>query len=110
MNHVGKETAENFLWDRRVRSSATATMEYGTVKEMYTDLRGGLSLEGRISLAGSRCGYVCDRFEFTQDGAEISIYLAAARFCSGIFLFLWGVPDGQALMYIGKGLEGSTRE
>lgn len=110
MNHVGKEMAKSVLLDRRVRSSATATMEYETVKEMYTDLRGGLFPEGRISLAGSRCGYVCDRFEFTQDGAEISIYLAAARFCSGIFLFLWGVPDGQALMYIGKGLEGSTRE
>ena len=108
MNHVGKETAESFLRDRRARSSATATMEYETVKEMYTDLRGGLSLEGRISLARSRCGYVCDRFEFTHDGAEISIYLAAARSHSGIFL--WGVPDGQALMYIGKGLEGSTRE
>lgn len=108
MNHVGKEMAKSVLRDRRVRSSATATMEYETVKEMYTDLRGGLSPEGRISLAGSRCGYVCDRFEFTQDGAEISIYLAAARSHSGIFL--WGVPDGQASMYIGKGSEGSARE
>ena len=62
----------------------------------------------KISLAGARCGYVCDRFEFTHDGAEISIYLAAARSHSGIFL--WGVPDGQASMYIGKGSEGSARE
>ena len=77
MNHVGKEMAKSVLRDRRVRSSATATMEYETVKEMYTDLRGGLSPEGRISLAGSRCGYVCDRFEFTQDGAEIFTYLTA---------------------------------
>lgn len=76
-------------------------MEYETVKEMYTDLRGGLSPEGRISLAGSRCGYVCDRFEFTQDGAEISIYLAAARSHSGIFL--WGVPDGQADVHLRGG-------
>ena len=110
MNHVGKEMAENFLRDRRARSSATATMEYETVKEMYTDLRGGLSPEGRISLAGSRCGYVCDRFEFTQDGAEIFTYLTAARAHSGIFPFLWGVPDGQASMYIGKGLEGRAGE
>lgn len=87
MNHVGKEMAENFLWDRRARSSATATMEYETVKEMYTDLRGGLSLEGRISLAGSRCGYVCDRFEFTQDGAEILTYLAAGQISFRVFLF-----------------------
>lgn len=72
MNHVGKETAESFLRDRRARSSATATMEYETVKEMYTDLRGGLFPEGRISLAGSRCGYVCDRFEFTHDGGRSS--------------------------------------
>lgn len=79
-----------------------------TAKEMQTGLRGGLSPEGRISLAGSRCGYVCDWFEFTHDGAKISIYLAAARSHSGIFL--WGVPDGQASMYIGKGSEGSARE
>ena len=62
----------------------------------------------KISLAGALCGYVCDRFEFTHDGAEISIYLAAARSHSGIFL--WGVPDGQASMYIGKGLEGRAGE
>ena len=47
MNHVGKEMAKSVLRDRRVRSSATATMEYETVKEMYTDLRGGLSPGGQ---------------------------------------------------------------
>lgn len=73
MNPVEKEIAESFLRDRRARSSATATMEYETVKEMYTDLRGGLSPEGRISLAGSRCGYVCDRFEFTHDAGDFHI-------------------------------------
>ena len=100
MNHVGKEMAKSVLRDRRARSSATATMEYETVKEMYTDLRGGLSPEGRIPLAGSRCGYVCDRFEFTQDGAEIFTYLTAGQNPSGIFHFLWGVPDEQADIHL----------
>ena len=65
-------------------------MEYETVKEMYTDLRGGLSPEGRISLAGSRCGYVCDRFEFTQDDAEIFTYLTAGQISFRYFLFPLG--------------------
>ena len=69
-------------------------MEYETVKEMYTDLRGGLSPEGRIPLAGSRCGYVCDRFEFTQDGAEIFTYLTAGQ------LSFRGVPDEQADIHL----------
>lgn len=90
MNHVGKEMAKSVLRDRRVRSSATATMEYETVKEMYTDLRGGLFPEGRISLAGSRCGYVCDRFEFTQDGAEIFTYLTAGQISFRYFPFSLG--------------------
>lgn len=81
-----------------------------TAKEVQAGLRGGLSLEGRRYLLLERDVDICDWFEFTQDGAEISIYLAAARSRSGIFPFLWGVPDGQALMYIGKGLEGSARE
>ena len=81
-----------------------------TAKEVQAGLRGGLSLEGRRYLLLERDVDICDRFEFTHDGAEISIYLAAARSRSGIFPFLWGVPDGQALMYIGKGLEGSARE
>ena len=90
MNHVGKEMAKSVLRDRRVRSSATATMEYETVKEMYTDLRGGLSPEGRIPLAGFRCGYVCDRFEFTQDGAEIFTYLTAGQISFRYFPFPLG--------------------
>ena len=61
-----------------------------TVKEMQAGLRGGLSLEGRRYLLLERDVDICDRFEFTHDGAEISIYLAAARFCSGIFLFVRG--------------------
>ena len=84
MNHVGKEMAKSVLRDRRARSSATATMEYETVKEMYTDLRGGLSPEGRIPLA------VCDRFEFTQDGAEIFTYLTAGQISFRYFLFPLG--------------------
>lgn len=87
LNPVGKEMAKSVLRDRRARSSATATMEYETVKEMYTDLKGGLSPEGRIPLAGSRCGYVCDRFEFTQDGAEIFTYLTAGQIFFRYFPF-----------------------
>ena len=49
MNHVGKEMAKSALRDRRVRSSATATMESEdvTVKVMQAGLSGGLSLEDR---------------------------------------------------------------
>lgn len=93
MNHVGKETAENFLWDRRARSSADAATESEdvTVKEMQAGLRGGLSLEGRRYLLLELDVDICDRFEFTHDGAEISAYLAAARSRSCIFPF----PSGR---------------
>ena len=44
MNHVGKETAENFLWDRRTRSSADAAIRWS--KRIWCTCR-------RISPAGA---------------------------------------------------------
>lgn len=65
-------------------------MEYETVKEMQAGLRGGLSLEGRRYLLLERDVDICDRFEFTQDGAEISTYLAAGQISFRYFLFPLG--------------------
>ena len=114
MSPVEKETAENFYGTGE--RDHKLMLQYDGVRGCDSERDAGWperrTVPGgqKISLAGALCGYVCDRFEFTHDGAEISAYLAAARAHSGIFPFLWCVPDGQASMYIGKGLEGRAGE
>lgn len=66
-----------------------------TAKEMQADLRGGLSLEGRISLAGSRCGYVCERFEFTHDGGRSSHISRWPELIQVFFLFFGAYLMGK---------------
>lgn len=94
MNHVGKETAENFYGtgerDHQLMLRYDGVRGCDSEREVSWPERRTVPRGQKISLAGARCGYVCDRFEFTHDGAEISIYLAAARSRSGIFPFLRG--------------------
>lgn len=61
-----------------------------TVKEMQAGLRGGLSLEGRRYLLLERDVDICDRFEFTQDGAEIFTYLTEGQISFRYFPFPLG--------------------
>ena len=91
MNHVGKETAENFY--------GTEERDHQLILR-YDGVR-GCDSEKEVSWPERRT---------VPGGWEISTYLAAARAHSGIFLFLWGVPNGQASMYIGEGSEGRARE
>lgn len=80
------------------------------MKVMQAGLRGGLSLEGRKYLLLELDVDICDRFEFTYDGGR-SLHISRRPELIQVFsLFLRGVPDGQAPMYIGKGTEGSIGE
>ena len=81
-----------------------------TVKVMQAGLRGGLSLAGRRYLLLERDVDICDRFEFTHDGGRFPHISRRPDLVHVFFPFLRGVPDGQALMYIGGGSEGSTGE
>jgi len=81
-----------------------------TAKEVQADLRGGLSLEGRRYLLLELDVDICDRFEFTHDGVR-SPHISQRSDLVQVFSFSFGgVPDGQALMYICGGSEGSARE
>lgn len=82
-----------------------------TVKEMQAGLRGGLSLEGRryllleldvdMYVTGSNSRMMVRR----------SPYISRRPDFVPVFSFSFGgVPDGQGLMYIGEGYEGSARE
>lgn len=94
MSPVEKEMAENFYGtgERDHQLMLRCDEVGGCDSERDADWPERRTVPGgqKISLAGARCGYVCDRFEFTHDGAEISIYLAAARSRSCIFSFPLG--------------------
>lgn len=81
------------------------------MKEMQTGLRGGLSLEGRRYLLLERDVDMYVTGSNSRMMARRSPYISRRPDLVHVFFpFLWGVSDGQGLMYIGEGYGGSARE
>lgn len=94
MSPVEKETAENFYGTGE--RDHKLMLQYDGVRGCDSERDAGWperrTVPGgqKISLAGALCGYVCDRFEFTHDGAEIFTYLTAGQISFRYFPFPLG--------------------
>lgn len=71
MNHVGKETTENFYGtrerDHQLKLRYDGVSGCDSERDVSWPERRTVPGGQKISLDGARCGYVCDRFEFTHD-------------------------------------------
>ena len=109
MNHVEKEMAENFYGtgerDHQLMLRCDGVRGCDSERDAGWPERRTVPGGQKISLAGARCGYVCDWFEFTHDGGR-SPHVSRRLDFVQVFSFSFGAYLLSKPIYICEGCEG----
>lgn len=113
MNHVGKETAENFYGtgerDHQLMLRYDGVRGCDSEREVSWPERRTVPGGQNISCGISMLIYVTG--SNSRMMVRRSPYISRRPDLVQVFSFSFGgVPDGQGVMYIGEGYEGSARE